>query len=463
MSQKQKTLKAPVSISGVGLHTGVNVNMIFKPAPENHGFKFMRTDLEGSPIIEADANYVGNTQRGTVLEKKGVKVYTTEHALAALVGLDIDNVLIEMDGPEPPIMDGSSIQFIEAIESVGLIEQDAERVYFEIKEVISYTDPNTGSEIIAMPADDFSITTMVDFGTKILGTQNATLNSIDEFKSEIANSRTFSFLHELELLLDSGLIKGGDLNNAIVYVDNEISEERLNKLKRIFKRENISVKPNGILDNLTLHHPNEAARHKLLDVIGDLALVGTRIKGKIIANKPGHFVNTQFAKKLSKIIKIEKRNKVPKYDLTKEPLMDVVEIMKFLPHRPPFLLVDKIIELSKTHVVGVKNVTMNEPFFEGHFPGAPVMPGVLQVEAMAQAGGILILNTVDNPQDYLTYFMKIDNVKFKRMVMPGDTLVFRMDLLSPIRRGICHMQGYAYANNKLVMEAELMAQIAKKK
>ncbi len=314
-----------------------------------------------------------------------------------------------------------------------------------------------------MPADDFSITTMVDFGTKILGTQNATLNSIDEFKSEIANSRTFSFLHELELLLDSGLIKGGDLNNAIVYVDNEISEERLNKLKRIFKRENISVKPNGILDNLTLHHPNEAARHKLLDVIGDLALVGTRIKGKIIANKPGHFVNTQFAKKLSKIIKIEKRNKVPKYDLTKEPLMDVVEIMKFLPHRPPFLLVDKIIELSKTHVVGVKNVTMNEPFFEGHFPGAPVMPGVLQVEAMAQAGGILILNTVDNPQDYLTYFMKIDNVKFKRMVMPGDTLVFRMDLLSPIRRGICHMQGYAYANNKLVMEAELMAQIAKKK
>jgi UDP-3-O-[3-hydroxymyristoyl] N-acetylglucosamine deacetylase/3-hydroxyacyl-[acyl-carrier-protein] dehydratase len=314
-----------------------------------------------------------------------------------------------------------------------------------------------------MPADDFSITTMVDFGTKILGTQNATLNSIDEFKSEIANSRTFSFLHELELLLDSGLIKGGDLNNAIVYVDNEISEERLNKLKKIFKRENISVKPNGILDNLTLHHPNEAARHKLLDVIGDLALVGTRIKGKIIANKPGHFVNTQFAKKLSKIIKIEKRNKVPKYDLTKEPLMDVVEIMKFLPHRPPFLLVDKIIELSKTHVVGVKNVTMNEPFFEGHFPGAPVMPGVLQVEAMAQAGGILILNTVDNPQDYLTYFMKIDNVKFKRMVMPGDTLVFRMDLLSPIRRGICHMQGYAYANNKLVMEAELMAQIAKKK
>jgi UDP-3-O-[3-hydroxymyristoyl] N-acetylglucosamine deacetylase/3-hydroxyacyl-[acyl-carrier-protein] dehydratase len=314
-----------------------------------------------------------------------------------------------------------------------------------------------------MPADDFSITTMVDFGTKILGTQNATLNKLEDFKNEFANSRTFSFLHELELLIDNGLIKGGDLNNAIIYVDNEISEERLDKLKKIFNRENITVKPNGILDNLVLHYPNEAARHKLLDVIGDLALVGTRIKGKIIANKPGHFVNTQFAKKLAKIIKIDKRNKVPKFDLSKEPLMDVVDIMAKLPHRPPFLLVDKIIEMSDTHVVGVKNVTMNEPFFEGHFPGAPVMPGVLQVEAMAQAGGILVLNTVPDPENYLTYFMKMDNVKFKQMVKPGDTLIFKMELMSPIRRGICHMQGYAYANNKLVMEAELMAQIAKKK
>ncbi|MEN8137306.1 MAG: bifunctional UDP-3-O-[3-hydroxymyristoyl] N-acetylglucosamine deacetylase/3-hydroxyacyl-ACP dehydratase [Bacteroidota bacterium] len=463
MSQKQKTLKAPVSLTGVGLHTGTMVTMTFNPAPENHGFKFMRTDLEGSPIIEADANYVTNTQRGTVLEKKGVKVYTTEHVLAALVGLDLDNVLIEMDGPEPPIKDGSSIQFIEAVETVGVKEQDAEREYFEIKEVVSYTDPTTGSEIIAMPSDDFSITTMVDFGTKVLGTQNATLNSLSSFRDEIANSRTFSFLHELEMLLDSGLIKGGDLNNAIIYVDKEISEDTLNKLKKVFNKENVTVNPNGILDNLTLHYPNEAARHKLLDVVGDLTLVGKRIKGKIIANKPGHFVNTQFAKKLAKIIKIEKRNKIPKFDLNAEPLMDVTKIMSFLPHRPPFLLVDKIIELSKNHVVGLKNVTMNEPFFTGHFPGAPVMPGVLQVEAMAQAGGILILNTVPDPENYLTYFMKIDNVKFKQMVLPGDTLVFKMELLSPIRRGICHMQGYAYANNKLVMEAELMAQIAKKK
>ncbi len=463
MSQKQKTLKAPATISGVGLHTGVEVNMTFRPAPVNHGFKFMRTDLEGNPVIEADANYVSNTQRGTVLEKKGVRVSTTEHALAALVGLDIDNALIEMDGPEPPIMDGSAIEFIKVIEEAGIVEQDADREYYEIKEIVSYTDPNTGSEIIAMPADEFSVTAMVDFGTKILGTQNATLNKLSDFKDEFANARTFSFLHELELLIDNGLIKGGDLNNAIIYVDNEISEERLDKLKKVFGKEDITVKPNGILDNLTLHYPNEAARHKLLDVVGDLTLVGTRIKGKIIANKPGHFVNTQFAKKLSKIIKIEKRNKVPKFDLNAEPLMDVVDIMKLLPHRPPFLLVDKILELSDSHVVGVKSVTMNEPFFQGHFPGAPVMPGVLQVEAMAQAGGILVLQSIPDPENYLTYFMKMDNVKFKQMVKPGDTLIFKLELISPIRRGICHMQGYAYANNKLVMEAELMAQIAKKK
>ena len=463
MSDKQRTIKAPVSVSGVGLHTGVNVVMTFKPAPDDHGYKFMRTDLEGNPIVEADANYVTNTQRGTVLEKKGVKVFTTEHALAALYSLEVDNVLIEMTGPEPPIMDGSSKDFIEAIESVGVIEQETDRDYFVIKEVVSFVNPETGSEIIAMPDDGFSITTMVDFGTKILGTQNATLKSLKHFKDEFSNCRTFSFLHELEQLINEGLIKGGDLNNAIIYVDKQISDETLDNLKKIFKKENVAVKPNGILDNLTLHYPNEAAKHKTLDVIGDLALIGKRIKGKIIANKPGHFVNTQFAKKISKMIKIEKRNKVPTFDLNAEPLLGVTEIMELLPHRPPFLLVDKILELTETHVVGLKNVTMNEPFFTGHFPGAPVMPGVLQVEAMAQAGGILILNTVENPQDYLTYFIKIDKVKFKQMVLPGDTLVFRLELLSPIRRGICHMQGYAYANNKLVMEAELMAQIAKKK
>ncbi|MCK5825239.1 MAG: bifunctional UDP-3-O-[3-hydroxymyristoyl] N-acetylglucosamine deacetylase/3-hydroxyacyl-ACP dehydratase [Ichthyobacteriaceae bacterium] len=463
MSQNQKTLKEEVSLSGVGLHTGKQVTITFKPAPTGHGFKFSRIDLEGKPIIEADANYVTNTQRGTVLEKKGVKVHTTEHALAALLALDLDNVLIEMDGPEPPIMDGSSIEFVKAVQSVGVEEQDAERVYYEITDIVSYVDSETGSEIIAMPAEEFSVTTMVDFGTKILGTQNATLHSLNDFVDEIANSRTFSFLHELESLIDSNLIKGGDLNNAIIYVDKEISTETLDKLKRIFNKKEVTVKPNGILDNLTLHHPNEAARHKLLDVVGDLALIGTRIKGKIIANKPGHFINTQFAKKLAKAIKLEKRNKVPKFDLNKEPLFGIEEIMRMLPHRPPFLLIDKILEMSASHIVGVKNVTMNEPFFVGHFPGAPVMPGVLQVEAMAQAGGLMILSTLPDPENYLTYFMKIDNVKFKQMVKPGDTLVFRMDLISPIRRGICHMQGYAYANNKLVMEAELMAQVAKKK
>jgi len=460
---KQTTIAKPVSLTGVGLHTGENVVLNFLPSDPNTGYAFKRVDLEGEPIIKADANLVTNTQRGTCLEKNGVSIQTCEHVLAALVGLQIDNVIIELNTSEPPIMDGSSKFFVEALETAEIVEQDALREVFVVKDVISYIDEETESEITIIPSEEYQVTTMVDFGTKVLGTQNATLQKLSSFKDDISNSRTFSFLHELEMLLEHGLIKGGDLNNAIVYVDKPLSEETMEKLKVAFNKDSISVKPNGILDNLTLHYPNEAARHKLLDVIGDLALIGTRIQGKVIANKPGHFVNTQFAKKMAKIIKNERRNNVPIVDLNQTPVMDVNAIMDMLPHRPPFLLLDKVFELSPNHVIGSKNVTMNESFFKGHFPGAPVMPGVLIVEAMAQTGGILVLNTVPDPENYLTFFMKIDKVKFKQKVVPGDTLIFSCSLITPIRRGICHMQGYAYANGKLCAEAELMAQILKVK
>tara|TARA_B110000967_G_C18889961_1_gene566639 strand:- start:2257 stop:3651 length:1395 start_codon:yes stop_codon:yes gene_type:complete len=460
--QNQKTIKNEKTLRGVGLHTGKEVVLTFKPAPENYGYAFVRVDLEGSPVIVPKAEYVVDTQRGTNLEKNGVSIHTSEHVLAAAVGLGITNLIIEIDAAEPPIMDGSSKYFVAALEDAGIVEQEMPIEEYIIKEIISYKEEATGSEIMIMPSEEYQVTTMVDFGTQILGTQNANINSLSEFKEEISNARTFSFLHELEMLLDNNLIKGGDLNNAIVYVDKEISEETMIKLKTAFGKDKIEVNANGILDNLTLHWANEAARHKLLDVIGDLALVGMRIRGKVIANKPGHSINTKFAKKLANIIKQEKRNKVPQYDLSLPPLMDIYKIMEILPHRPPFLLIDRILELSDTHVVGMKNVSMNEPFFVGHFPEAPVMPGVLQVEAMAQCGGVLVLSTVPDPENYLTYFMKMDNVKFKQKVLPGDTLIFKAELISPIRRGICHMQAYGYANNKLVVEAALMAQIAKK-
>jgi UDP-3-O-[3-hydroxymyristoyl] N-acetylglucosamine deacetylase/3-hydroxyacyl-[acyl-carrier-protein] dehydratase len=459
---KQHTILNPVSLKGVGIHTGKEVNLTFKPAEENFGYAFCRTDLPEKPIIEANINYVVNTDRGTNLDKNGIKIKTSEHVLAALVGMEIDNVLIELDASEPPIMDGSSKYFVEALQKAGIKEQKAIRNEYVVKEVISYYDENTGSDITVIPSNSYEVTTMVDFGTKILGTQNATMKKLSQFNTEFANARTFSFLHEIEMLLDNGLIKGGDLNNAIVYVDKELSDETMSKLKKAFNTDKLSVKSNGILDNLNLHYPNEAARHKLLDVVGDLALLGTRIKGKVIANKPGHFVNSMFTKHLSSIIKNEKRNLAPQIDLTKPPIMDVNQIQELLPHRPPFLFIDKILEISDDHVIGLKNVTMNEDFFNGHFPGKPIMPGVLQIEAMAQAGGVLILNTVPNPQNYLTFFAKIDNAKFKYPVVPGDTLIFKCELLSPLRRGICHMRAQAFVDGKLTSEADLMAKIIRK-
>ena len=463
MNDMQKTLKSEISLSGIGLHTGNEVTLTMKPAKENTGFVFVRTDLEGHPQVEADVNFVTTTERGTTLEKLGVRIHTCEHVLAALVGCDLDNVILEMNASEPPIMDGSSKYFVEAIEKAGIIEQEQEREYLQIKEVMSFSDPNTGSEMTIIPSDQYEVTTMVDFGTKVLGTQNATMKDISEFATEFASARTFSFLHEIEMLLEAGLIKGGDISNAIVYVDKELTPETAEKLKKVFNKDEVSIRPNGILDNLTLNHPNEAARHKLLDVIGDLALVGVKIKGKVIANKPGHFVNTQFAKKLNRHWKMLKKKNVPDFDLSKPPVFDINGVMRLLPHRYPFLLIDKVLEMSDSHVVGLKNVTFNEPYFVGHFPSEPVMPGVLQVEALAQTGGILVLASVPDPENYSTYFIKIDKVKFKKKVVPGDTIIFKIELIEPIRRGIVHMQGYGYVGDAVTVEAELMAQVIKNK
>lgn len=461
MSEKQKTIKTSASIKGVGLHTGKEVEITFKPAPENHGVKFVRVDVENHPFVTPDIDNVFDTSRGTSIRENGVEVLTVEHTLAAITGLGIDNIIVELNCPETPILDGSSKPYIEVLSNAGLVEQNAEKEYIEIKENIYYSNPETKTEMIIMPDNHYNLTVMIDYETKVLSTQNAVLNSIENFKDEIAECRTFVFLHELEYLIKNNLIKGGDLSNAIVFVNKVISDEELTRLAKLFNRPKVEVLREGILNNVDLSFPNEPARHKLLDVIGDLSLLGKPIKGKVIATRPGHKANVEFAKKIRKTV--NSKDTVPVYDLNAKPLYDINQIKNILPHRPPFLLIDKVLEMSDSHVVGMKNVTMNEPFFIGHFPDDPIMPGVLQVEAMAQVGGILALSTVPDPENYLTLFLKIDKVRFKQKVVPGDTIVFKLDLISPIRRGICHMQGYGYVGNKVVIEAEMMAQIIKDK
>lgn len=465
MSDKQRTLKEEIKFQGVGLHTGEVVNMTIKPAKENHGYKFKRIDLDSQPIIKADPDNVVSTERGTTLEQNGGKVYTTEHVLAALYGMEVDNALIEVDAPEIPIMDGSSKLFVDGIEKVGIVEQEKDRDYFVLNENLKWEDVDKGIEFLAIPDPEYRLTVMVDYNSPVLGTQHAHMYKVSDFKDEISKCRTFVFLRELEFLAQNGLIKGGDLDNAIVLVEREnIKQEELDRLAKLLGKEElkISVEGIGVLNHTKLQFENEPARHKLLDIVGDLALVGKFIKGHVLAARPGHSGNVRFAKVLKEqIIKQSKQGKY--FDLTKEPLYDTVAIEKMLPHRYPFLLVDKVMEITENGIVGVKNITMNEPQFTGHFPGNPIFPGVLQIEAMAQVGGIFALSTVEDPHLYSTYFMKIDKVKFKQMVRPGDTVVFDLKLMSPIRRGLVNMGGIAYVNGKPVMEAEMLAQVVKDK
>jgi len=462
MSEKQKTIQQKISISGVGLHTGVESTLTFVPAKEDFGIKFQRIDLEDKPILKADADLVSHTKRGTTIKQKDVFVHTTEHVLAAITGAGIDNLLIEINAIETPILDGSSLEFTKALNKAKIISQEKDKSYYEVKRNISCKDELTGSEIVIKPSETFKVSVEIDYNSNILLKQDASLNHLSEFENEISSSRTFCFLHELENLLDDDLIKGGDLNNAIVIVDKEIDKNYLNQLAKSFKKENIAIQEKGILNNLELRYPNEPARHKLLDVIGDITLAGKNIKGHIIAKKPGHTINVAFAKKIKNIITQETRNTAPEIDFNSEPLYNKEKIKTILPHREPFLFIDEIREIGDDFIIGAKFVNIEEDYFKGHFPEEPVMPGVLQLETMAQAGGVLILNTVDNPKDFLTFFMKIDNAKFKKKVVPGDTIIFKLDLISPIRRGLCHMHGKGFVNGEIVVEADLLAQIAKK-
>ncbi|MBU6121980.1 bifunctional UDP-3-O-[3-hydroxymyristoyl] N-acetylglucosamine deacetylase/3-hydroxyacyl-ACP dehydratase [Hymenobacter siberiensis] len=462
MNDKQHTIQAPVTVRGIGLHTGVEATMTFCPAPVGHGYKFQRVDLPGQPIVDADVDNVVDLSRGTTIEQNGARVNTVEHTLAALVGLQLDNVLIQLSGPEPPIMDGSSAEFIKALTSVGFEEQNALRNYYEIPESIRYVDNARGVEIAALPLTDYRLTVMVDYNSPVLGSQHATLDDIGKFSEEIASSRTFCFLHELEMLYKNNLIRGGDLSNAIVVVDRVVSDDELSDLAKMLGKPRVSVKKEGILNNVDLRHKNEPARHKLLDLVGDLALVGRPLKGQILAARPGHAANVAFAKKIKKKMLESRTNPVPMYDPNREPVMDINRIMQVLPHRYPFVMIDKVIHLDDQVVTAVKNVSINEPFFQGHFPGNPVMPGVLQIEGLAQTGGILVMNTVSDPENYWQYFLGIENARFRKKVLPGDTIVYHCQLLAPIKRGIAKMRGQAFVNGKVVCEAEMSAAIVRK-